>query len=334
MKEMNEFKKKIYFPHRPGSFGGAASFQTRFESRLSENGYSVLYAEDNFENVTSTIIVVGGTIKLFWLIKSKLCGARILHRLDGVIDYSFNMKVGVLNFVKYRLTLMLISFIRRWLADHVIYQSMYVKSAWESYAGKVMKSSIIYNAIDLNEFFPIDKNYESVDFSIIVVEGTVQGDLALSALKAVTIGQIDVYGRIQSRIEDKILSDDKKNISFHGPIPRENIYKVFAGRKIYLCLEINPACPNAVIEALAAGVPIVGFNSGSLLELVGDAGIILPYVGGNPNKLEAPDCEGLNSAIKTINESYKHYSTLARSRSKRFFSSDHQLMKYKELIES
>ena len=52
----------------------------------------------------------------------------------------------------------------------------------------------------------------------------------------------------------------------------------------------NKPCPNSVIEALASGVPVVGYNSGSLKELVGNAGIILPYTGGDPNKMEGPNC--------------------------------------------
>ena len=53
--------------------------------------------------------------------------------------------------------------------------------------------------------------------------------------------------------------------------------------------EVNPPCPNSVIEALACGLPVVGFDTGSLSELVqGDAGRLVPY-GADQWKLQKPD---------------------------------------------
>ncbi len=325
-------KKRIYFPHRPTT-GGPSSFQTRLESKLCKNGYIVLYADEEFKMKSSVIMVVNGTKKIFWLIKSKIFGVKIIHRLDGVYTYSFNLKSGIKNFIKYRLILKLINFIRYWLADHIIYQSLYIKNSWEEYAGIKKKNTIIYNAVNLDEFYPIGKESSILDLKVVAVEGTVQGELAMKALHSLTGYHFDIYGNLGTEIRNNIHSFQNKKIIFHGSIPRENIYKVFIGRKIYLCLEINPACPNSVIEALASGVPVVGYNSGSLLELVGDAGIILPYNGGNPNKFEAPDCNNLNLAIKKINENYNYYSKQARLRAEKFFNLDKQFTKFKEIIE-
>jgi glycosyltransferase involved in cell wall biosynthesis len=331
---MNKDKKKIYFPHKPGSIGGPSSFQKRFEMKLRENGYAIFYPKDNFEKVSSVIFVVGGTKKILWLIKNKIDGIKIVLRLDGINDYGFNFKNGVLNFIKCRLIHLITNFIRRKLADHVVYQSIYVKDVWSNYGNKSIKSSIIYNAVNLNEFFPVRKNNKLESLRVIVVEGTVQGELALEALNAITVTKIDVYGKVHIKIEKDMLSNQNKNVLFHGPIPLENIPKVFEGRKIYLCLEINPACPNSVIEALASGVPVVGYDSGSLTELVGNAGIVMPYIGGNSDKMEAPNCENLDSAILTISKNYEYYSDLARHRAKRFFSLNDQFIKYKEIIDN
>lgn len=45
-------------------------------------------------------------------------------------------------------------------------------------------------------------------------------------------------------------------------LPRENVNDAMFG-SIYLSLDINPACPNTVIEALACGAPVVAFDTGS-----------------------------------------------------------------------
>lgn len=70
--------------------------------------------------------------------------------------------------------------------------------------------------------------------------------------------------------------------------------------KIYLSLDINPACPNTVIEALSSGAPVVGFNTGALNELViSDSGVVVPY-GSDPWNLEYPDVKSLAKAILKI----------------------------------
>lgn len=326
--------KIIYFPHRPGLIGGPSSFQFRLECMLREKGYSVMYADDKLKKNSSVIIVVGGTKKFFWLFKAKIKGIKIIQRLDGIDTYEFRFKDGIKNFIKSRLIHFIIKFIRKRLANHIIYQSLYVKKVWEDRVGRFQNQSVIYNAVNLNEFYPIEKNSKKTDLSLVSVEGTVQGELAINILKSISVASIDVYGQIHKKILNDINKLNNKKIILHGPVPRNEIYKVFKGRKIYICLEIKPACPNSVIEALAAGVPVVGFDSGSLKELVGQAGIILPYDGGSQDRMESPSCMNIDSAIVKINENYEYYSNLAKSRAEKFFDLNDQYTKYSELIEN
>ena len=303
-------KKYIYFIEKPRSIGGPSSFQSRFEKKLSEYGYNILYSNDKFYSNFSTLFIIGGTKKILWLIKNKLNGVRIIQRLDGINDYAFHFKDGLFKFLKSRAMYFLMNFIRCVLADHVVYQSKYVKNLWKQFGGKNLK------------------------FSIIAVEGEVQGELALNALISISSFKIDVYGNINKKLQNTLLLNKVKNVILRGPIPRKNIPKVFFGKKIYLCLEINPACPNSVIEALASGVPVVGYNSGSLKELVGNAGIILPYTGGDPNKMEGPDCSNLNSALTQIKKNYNYYSDLARSRAEKLYNIDNQFKQYSALLKN
>ena len=68
-----------------------------------------------------------------------------------------------------------------------------------------------------------------------------------------------------------------------------------------------------MIEALACGLPVVGFDSGSLTELVqGDAGRVVPY-GGNPWKLEIPDTESLAQASLPLLANPQRYRQAARA---------------------
>ena len=46
--------------------------------------------------------------------------------------------------------------------------------------------------------------------------------------------------------------------------------RIFSKNKkyIFVSLEINTACPNSVIEALNFGIPVLGYKSGSMEEIV------------------------------------------------------------------
>ena len=60
---LNEYKKNIYFIEKPRSIGGPASFQSRFEKKLSEHGYSILYSNNRLYSNFSTLFIIGGTKK-------------------------------------------------------------------------------------------------------------------------------------------------------------------------------------------------------------------------------------------------------------------------------
>ena len=325
---MNKKITSVCFIRKPGSIGGPSSFQTRFQKKLKENKYNIYYSDNKVCNKSSVIFVIGGTKKIFWLLKNKFYGIPIILRLDGINDYSYHFKNGFKNFLRSRIINLIVNFVRCYIADHVVYQSLYVKKVWKNFGGANIKSSIIYNAVDLKEFVPSKKKFKNQKSKIVAVEGNIQGDLASKAIKAISDFKLDLYGLIEDDVKKNINNSKLKNITLHGPIPRKNIPKVLKGKKIYLCLEINPACPNSVIEALASGLPVVGFNSGSLKELVGDAGIILPYNDGNPKKMEGPNCKNLNQALIEVDNNYQKYSLLARGRARNLFNLNDQYKKY------
>jgi glycosyltransferase involved in cell wall biosynthesis len=98
-----------------------------------------------------------------------------------------------------------------------------------------------------------------------------------------------------------------------GMRPRAEVQARQKQAALFLTLDLNPSCPNAVIEALAAGLPVMGFDTGSVGELVGRGGEVLPYE-GDPWKLEVPrNLEALGEAGRRILGNWKQYSRHARS---------------------
>ena len=161
--------KIIGFPHPPQKHGGPGSFQIRLETAMIAEGWQVVYAEDEIK--PDVILVVGGTKKHKWLKKCKKNGVKIVHRLDGMNWLhrvkKMPLKQKLLCEVRNKMT----ARIRRKYADHIIYQSQFVKDWWEKVSGPVnVNSSIIHNAVNLNEFCVKGLNTPQ---NIICVEGNI-----------------------------------------------------------------------------------------------------------------------------------------------------------------
>jgi glycosyltransferase involved in cell wall biosynthesis len=104
------------------------------------------------------------------------------------------------------------------------------------------------------------------------------------------------------------------------------------------CAEVNPPCPNSVIEAMACGLPVIGFDSGALKELVSEsAGCIVPY-GANPWKLETPDISALAESAGQVLEKQDQLPlagtmrAAARKRAEAEFSLDKMVDSYLKVL--
>ncbi len=92
-------------------------------------------------------------------------------------------------------------------------------------------------------------------------------------------------------------------------MPREQIPQIDRSAHLLFSADINAACPNSVIEAMACGLPVVGFDTGALNELVlGDSGRIVAY-GGDVWKLDHPDIDALaKAAVEILNDQLRFRS--------------------------
>ena len=61
-----------------------------------------------------------------------------------------------------------------------------------------------------------------------------------------------------------------------------------------------------MIEAISAGVPAIGFDTGSFKEIIKDAGIFLKY-DKESKKLEVPNFDKVEVSIEEIIRNYSHY---------------------------
>ncbi|HQG68660.1 MAG TPA: glycosyltransferase, partial [Paludibacteraceae bacterium] len=156
---------------------------------------------------------------------------------------------------------------------------------------------------------------------LVILEGNIDySPYAIRLLNDIAIQlseniDIEVYGKFENQENQFNLN---KRMNYKGFVKRDEVPKILKD-SVYLSLDINPACPNTVVEALACGVPVVAFDTGALPELVTEnSGIVVSY-GSNPWELGYPDVIALVKAINNCFENYKFYSENAFNLAKRRF---------------
>jgi glycosyltransferase involved in cell wall biosynthesis len=83
---------------------------------------------------------------------------------------------------------------------------------------------------------------------------------------------------------------------------------------------------------MACGLPVIGFDTGSLSELVqGDAGRLAPH-GANPWRLETPDIPSLAEAAEEVLRDNDRFRTSARARAEAVFGLDAMTEEYMKVL--
>jgi glycosyltransferase involved in cell wall biosynthesis len=217
----------------------------------------------------------------------------------------------------------MLSLIRNRFADRVIYQSEFIRGWWNRQYGEApVPSTVILNGVNLERYSPEGKHERPTDrYRLLLLEGSLAGGLNAGLFHGVSLAEklaekhpmeVVVAGQVDESTQKKMKS--KVPVKFLGTIPREEIPRLARSSHLMYCAEVNPPCPNSVIEALACGLPVVGFDSGSLKELVSaDAGRVVPY-GANPWKLETPHIAALAESAEEVLSKQEQFRAAARKR--------------------
>jgi glycosyltransferase involved in cell wall biosynthesis len=236
-----------------------------------------------------------------------------------------------------------LSFIRRRLANHVIYQSHFIKNWWEDwYRPAPVASTVILNGVDLEKYTPNGSHERPWGHHrLLVVEGSLAGAQNSGLFHAAEFAdhlshqykiELCIAGRVDGYTKGKLGNPSTYRLRFLDSIPREQIPWMMRSSHLLFSAEVNPPCPNSVIEALACGLPVVGFDSGSLAELVqGDAGRLVPY-GANQWKLERPDIPALADAAQEILENNGYFRRSAREQARNVLSLDRMVDEYLKVL--
>ncbi len=332
--------KKIVFSHTP-KFGGPRRFQDYLVEQISHYSWQVS-GKNNLKNAELAFVNIG-TKDFIFLIKCKIYKVPIVLRLDGVNwDHrcnAYSLKAKIYQEARN----IIMQSIRRFFASHIIYQSEYIKSMWDFHFGAVNTPySIIYNGVCPNAFCPSRHYSESKSISLLCVEGSIQNkphipilfnSISEKLIKKGLLKEIVLVGKLNYSLKNEL--KDIEGLKVQGVVNKDQMSKLYQNSSLFLCLELNPPCPNSVLEAMACGLPILGYDTGALKELVGsEAGILLNY-DTNPYDFTIPNTDHLVSALAELLMDEKKMfkmSENARIRSINNFNINLTLKKYFKLF--
>lgn len=329
-------------PHLTG-IGGMASFQGRLARGLVERNIEVVY--DLSEKPFAAVLVIGGMRDLHALYRISRGGTRVVQRLNGMNWLHRLRPTGLRHFIRAEYGNFILGTIRSRIAQHIVYQSRFAQSWWERARGQTRAlSCIVLNGVDLEHYTPNGPQDRPADmWRVLLVEGRLAGGYEmgletaaglLRRLQALASRPVElvVAGAIHPSLRERWQRQASFPLTFLGQVSPDQIPKLDRSAHLLYSADIHAACPNAVVEALACGLPVVSFDTGALSELVtGGSGQIVPY-GGDPWKLETPDLDSLATSAVNILQEQAAYRRSARARAEAGLGLDEMVEGYIEAL--
>ena len=337
----NSHVARICIIPRASNVGGVTSFQAKLATGLEKYGHQACFtlAETPYQ----AVLLTGGVRALPGLLRARRGGARIVQRLDGINWLHRRLPTGVRHYLRAEYGNRLLALLRARFVTRIVYQSEFVRAWWrKSFGPESVPTSVIHNGVDLSVFSP-DGPHErpAGHFRLLLVEGSLQGGYESGLETALELAgrlaesrpvELQVVGRISPEQQSLLQKKSRLPIQWAGLVPHEQIPQIDRSAHLLFSADLNAACPNSVIEALACGLPVAAFATGALPELVtGDSGRLVPY-GGDPWNLDRPDMPALAQAATEIVEDQPRFRLAARQRAEEAFGLDRMVERYLDVL--
>lgn len=301
--------KRIGIIPKVSGVGGMVSFQAKLIHGLTQRGIQHSFELDE---ALDSLLVIGGTRHMNLLRRVRQRNVPVIQRLDGINWLHRRMRTGPMHWLRAERGNRVLAHIRSRLATGIVYQSRFVQAWWQRQFGPGPQARVIHNGVDLSTFTPHgNETPPSSHLRILVVEGSLRGGYELGLESAIQLAEtlqrqyaldveLAVAGMVSEMQRMRYTNWLKRPIDWLGIVANDKIPALNRGAHLLYSTDINAACPNSVIEALACGLPVLAYDTGALNELVpAHAGRLVPY-GGDPWKLERPDAAALAAAAHQL----------------------------------
>ena len=189
-------------------------------------------------------------------------GVRMVHRVDGPVGVYRGFDDG---------TDRRIVELNARLADATVFQSRWSLDAHRALGLELHEPHVIPNAPDPAIFFPPASRKPRAERPLRLVASSWSDNPRKGADALLWLDrnpppgvEVTFVGRTQLRLEHVLVV---------GPLPSADVAELLRTQDAYLAASVDDPCSNALLEALACGLPAVYRRSGGHPELVGAAGV-------------------------------------------------------------
>ena len=313
---------KIGLPFGVEGLGGIRSWVKVFSEYGLNKGHQVSFNHDEDVDV---FITIANSSRYEELIRLKRNGAKIIHRIDGLFfDYHLFSHESSDHFNELLAKNMN-------LADLIVCQSKFTDELVTYLLGQDNKipRTIIYNGANKELFSPSGmkiprEGSKKMILSIAYWGVPLMADFSINTIinvaKLLPEYEFWILGLAYPKNEQMIKEAKLGNITkvnLSKAVPRENMPQYLRSADLVLHSRPHDACSNLILEAMSVNIPIVGLESGSTAELLGDAGLRGECI-GDFKKLPIVNCEDLAEKIRKTFENYDYYKSEIAERSKLF----------------
>jgi glycosyltransferase involved in cell wall biosynthesis len=300
----------------PQAGGGPTNAVLRVAARLAEQGAKI--TTNMFSGWHSALLNVGTGVR-FDLLRLLRLGRRLVYRIDGCYSRKIFERQGRPWLTTYeRINTRIVSALAT--ADFVIYQSHFAKQHLDMlYERPTGTYDVVPNGVDLDLFSPTERSKDSLPTlgcigkfraNRIEILTDISRHLPIQH-RLLLVGRLDEQCRqdLETFRSSKPANCEVEYVSH--VIGDEQLVKWHRQIDCFLHPVIGDTCSNAVIEALACGVPVVVPQWSGSSELVGKGGVIVeepPWVDYQAF------VQGFGEAAVEILEHQTEYSHLARER--------------------
>ena len=227
------------------------------------------------------------------------------------------------------------------LCDWIVYQSKFSKKMADFFLfNRTENYSIIYNGVDIHHFKPLHNKINKKP-RLLIFGSFRDADLMIGSLNAYaeirkTIdADLKIIGPMTADVKtttDKWIFENSmagKEIDQKGKIEFEKLPQELSECDLSLHLKPGDWCPNAVIETLSCGIPVVCQQYGGTKEIVGDAGEIINYKPYVYDERFIKKCA--DQALKVLS-GIPQYKKLARKRAVENFNIGSTAEEYRHLL--
>jgi len=242
---------------RPPPYGGSNQFLIALRGELRRRGYRV---SDVVARSTRATLVHAYLVDVEALRERLPAGSRVVHRIDGPIgvyrgtDDAVDRRVVAIN---------------RAVADATILQSRYSLEAHRQLGLEFSNPVVIPNAVDPSIFRPGPRRALGRKLRLIATSWSDNpnkgGDTYRWLAKHLDRDRYELTFVGRSPV-------DLPGVTVVPPVGSQELAELLRAHDAYVAPSLHEACSNALLEALACGLPTIYARSGGHAELVGDAG--------------------------------------------------------------